>query len=192
VVQVTPASVPMAFEASASKIVPLVPAVEGAPAAGFVVGGITADPATVEVVGPARALGALSEAITEPVSVEGAVTTLSSTVNVGVEDPALRVRGVRTARVTVAIAAATAEWTVTRVPVQARHATRALTVDPPFVTLTVRGPRGALRATAEQFDAFVDTGSLGAGRYQLPVRVVPPAGVGVERVEPANAGVTIR
>ena len=103
VVQVAPASVSMAFEPSASKVVPVVPSVDGDPAAGFRVGAVTSEPATVEVVGPASALGTLSEAITEPVSVAGASASVSETVNVGVGNQALRLRGVKTARVTVGV-----------------------------------------------------------------------------------------
>src|SRR5262245_34562503 len=50
VVQVTPSAVAMAFEPSASKQVPVVPAVDGLPAPGYVVGAKTADPPSVEVI----------------------------------------------------------------------------------------------------------------------------------------------
>src|SRR5450755_4038763 len=44
VVQVTPSAIAMAFEASASRQVPVVPAVDGRPAPGYIVGLRTADP----------------------------------------------------------------------------------------------------------------------------------------------------
>ena len=50
----------MTFEPSVTKIVPVVPTVEGEPADGFVVGTVTAEPSTVEVVGPASALARLT------------------------------------------------------------------------------------------------------------------------------------
>ena len=56
------------------------------------VGTVTADPATVEVVGPASAVAALTEAITEPVSIAGASDRSTETVNVGVADPSVRLR----------------------------------------------------------------------------------------------------
>ena len=52
VVQITPPAIAIAFERSASRQVPVVPAVDGRPAPGFVVGGKIADPKMVEVVGP--------------------------------------------------------------------------------------------------------------------------------------------
>lgn len=103
VVQVTPSSVPMGFEPSASKTVRVVPEVEGNPAAGFAIGTVTAVPATVEVVGPASLVKGLNEAMTEPVSVEGAQATVSEMVTVAVADPAVRLREPVAARVTVEI-----------------------------------------------------------------------------------------
>src|SRR5712692_9360779 len=55
VVQVTPSAVAMAFEPSASREVPVVPAFDGRPAPGYVVGPMTAEPKTVEVIGPESA-----------------------------------------------------------------------------------------------------------------------------------------
>jgi hypothetical protein len=106
VVQITPSSVPMVFEPSMSKIVRIVPGVEGEPRAGFATGGVSVEPATVEIVGPVTAVMRLTEAITEPVSVAGAGAPVTDTVNVGVADPTVRLRVPTTARVTVAVSAA--------------------------------------------------------------------------------------
>jgi len=101
VVQVNPSTVVMTFEPSAAKIVPVVPNVEGDPAEGFLIGTITADPATVEVLGPVSVLARLTEAITEPVTVTGASAPVAETVTIGVADPAARLRTPQTARVVV-------------------------------------------------------------------------------------------
>ncbi len=104
VVQVTPSSIALFFEQSSSKIVPVLPVLEGQPADGFIVDKVTADPGKVEIVGPASALKALTSAVTEAVSVEGATKDVIESVTVGPADPAVRLRGPQTtARVTVAI-----------------------------------------------------------------------------------------
>jgi len=64
---------------------------------------VTADPAKVDIVGPASALKALTSAVTEAVSVEGARATVIESVTVGPSDPSVRLRGPQTARVTVTI-----------------------------------------------------------------------------------------
>lgn len=192
VVQVTPSSVSMKFERSTSKKVPVVPGYEGEPADGFVVGTVRADPATVDIVGATSALASITEAITEPVSVEGKSESFIDTVAVGAPDPSVRLKVPQTARVSVTITAAPVEWTVANVPVQIRNAGRATVVAPRQVTVVARGPRQSSAARAGDFDAFVDVMGLGAGEFELEVRVVPPTRVGVVRVEPENVKVTIR
>jgi YbbR domain-containing protein len=104
VVQVTPSSMAMTFELSDTKQVGISPVVEGQPADGFEVRRITVDPAVVLVAGPATAVRDTKEAITEPVSVANASDTITEVVNVGVSDPAVRLRSAQSVRVTVHIA----------------------------------------------------------------------------------------
>ena len=104
VVQVTPSSLAITFETSATKAVSISPILEGQPADGFEVRRIIADPAVVIVAGPATAVRETDEAITEPVSVANASDTVTEIVNVGVADPAVRLRSAQSVRVTVQIA----------------------------------------------------------------------------------------
>jgi YbbR domain-containing protein len=104
VVQVTPSSMAITFENSATKAVTISPVVEGQPAEGYEVQRVTTDPAAVIVAGPATAVRDTREAITEPVSVANASSTVTETVNVGVADPAVRLQSAQSVRVTVHIA----------------------------------------------------------------------------------------
>lgn len=103
VVLVTPSSLSITFEPSASKQVAVSPVVEGEPAAGFEVRQVTSEPPMVVVSGPTTAVRATNEAITEPVSVAGAASTVTEVVNVGVADPAVHLRSAEAVRVTVTI-----------------------------------------------------------------------------------------
>src|SRR5713226_8979648 len=67
VTQVVPASVAIRFEPSATRVVTVQPSVEGEPAPGFIVGDMSSQPKTVEVVGPESLLRHVTETITEPV-----------------------------------------------------------------------------------------------------------------------------
>jgi len=192
VVQVTPSSLSMRFEPSSSKEVPVVPGVEGEPAPGYVIGTVTAVPPTVRVLGPAGALELLTEAITEPVSVAGAAGPVIEEVNVGSPDPSVRLGSVETVRVTVNITAAPVEWSVSGVAVQVRNANRPVQLLTRQVTVHARGPRGERGTGAIGFDASIDVTGLRPGQYDLPIRIVPPTGVGVVRAEPAQARVRIR
>lgn len=193
VVHVSPSNVSIAFERSGSRVVPVVPAVEGEPADGFVVGTVTADPGTVEVVGPVSALSSLTEAITEPVSVSGASTPVKESVTIGVPDPAVRLRQPQSAVVTVNIAAAPVERRFAGVAVTVKPERPGARVTPARVSLVIRGAREVLDTLdASAFEASVDLEGLGQGQFQLPVRVTAPQRLTVVRIEPAQVQVRVR
>jgi YbbR domain-containing protein len=192
VVQVNPSTVSMTFERSGSKMVPIVPTVEGDPASGFVVGTVSANPSTVEVLGPVSVLARLTQAITEPVSVTGASAPTTETVNIGVADSAARLRTPQTAKVDVAITPAPVEWSVGDIAVKPRNAHGQVQVTPSQITAWVRGPREAMTADGNMFDATVDVDGLKPGQFELPVIIVAPARVGVVRLEPAEVKVRVR
>jgi YbbR domain-containing protein len=192
VVQVNPSTVSMTFEPSGNKVVPVVPSVEGEPADGFVVGTVTAEPSTVEVLGPVSVLSKLTQAITEPVTVTDASAPVTETVNIGVADAAVRLRQPQTARVAVTIAPAPVEWSVSDIAVTPRNVHGRVQVIPTRITAWVRGPREAMTSDSTMFEASVEVEGLQAGDHQLPVTVVAPARVGVVRLEPAEVKVRIR
>ena len=194
VVQVVPATVPVSLEpVGAPLVVRVVPDIEGRPAAGFAVGRITAVPATVEVVGPAGRLAGLTEALTEPVPIEGASGRVRETVTVGVADPVVRLRTPGAAVVTVEIVAAPLERTLQAVPVRAGESRRAVSVEPATVRVDVLGPRGPVQALdATAVEAIVDLAGLQPGRYNLPVTVESSAVIGVTRIDPSRVTVTVR
>ncbi|MGE0592961.1 MAG: YbbR-like domain-containing protein [Vicinamibacterales bacterium] len=103
VVQLMPATVPLVFELSENKVVPVVPQVEGEPATGFMRVSLVVEPAMVAITGPASAVREVTEAITEPVSVAGATSTVLDTATVGVTDPSVRLVTPQAARVSVVI-----------------------------------------------------------------------------------------
>ena len=103
VTQVVPSTIALTLDASGSRVVPIVPEIRGAPAAGFVAGVVGVEPATVQVVGPESRLRDLTEAMTEPIDVTGVSTPLRRMVTVGVDDPSLRLATPGAARVTIAV-----------------------------------------------------------------------------------------
>ena len=118
VVQVAPSNLYMTFEPSATKVVPVVPEVEGEPAPGFEIGTVTAEPSTVEIVGPTSAVAAMTSAITEPISAAGASSPITESVTVGVSDPSVRLTEPEPVRVVINVSPARREWAVANVPVK--------------------------------------------------------------------------
>ncbi len=189
VMQINPSNLSIAFEESATKVVPVVPQLDGDPADGFIVGTVASDPPTVAVAGAASAVARLMSAMTEPVSLAGATALIEDTVNIGVSDPGVRLVSPASARVSVEISPAPVEWAVT---IRVAAAGSAARVEPSEVTVHVRGPREARASGAGDFQASVDTEGLQAGLFQLPVQVTPPSRVGVVRVEPSTVRVRVQ
>ena len=195
VAQVVPGTLAIALEKSASRIVPIVPPVEGEPAPGYVVGRITSDPPTVEIHGPESRVRRLAEAITEPVTVAGARERVRDVVTVGVADAALRLAQPQSATVVVEIAPAPVEREIDAVPVRWRNLGTGFRaqVSPSTARVTVRGRKEALTGVgADTIDAFVDLAGLGPGRYNLRVQTDPSQNFGVSAVSPQVVDVTIK
>jgi YbbR domain-containing protein len=190
VVQISPSNIPVTLESSATKTIPVVPELDGDPRDGYVVGTVTSSPATVEVSGPASAVERLTRAITEPVAIAGATDTVNETVNIGVDDPAVRLVSPVAARVTVNVMPAPVEWAVSAIPVQPQKGEAE--ISPGSVTIFVRGPREARNWSASEYRASVDVEGLRPGTFLLPVQVTPPARVGVINVEPPTVRVRIK
>jgi YbbR domain-containing protein len=193
VTQVTPSAVAIRFEPSATRIVPVKPSVEGDPASGFIVGEISSDPPTVEVIGPESVLRRVTEAITEPVWVGSARSDVRSSVIVGIADPGVRVKTARTAVVTVKIAPAP-EQRVLNVPVRARNLSSGLSsrIAPPTVKVRVRGTKEAVNKLRDtSIVAYVDLEGIAEGDYGLPVRLEPPASVGLDQLDPTMVSIHV-
>ncbi|MCU1381615.1 MAG: hypothetical protein JWL71_312 [Acidobacteria bacterium] len=194
IVQVLPSAVTMGFEPSASREVPIVPAVDGRPAPGFVIGPLSSEPRRAEVIGPDSAVKRATEVVTEPVSVAGATTHVKQTVIIGLLDPALRLKSARSAMVTVQILPAPLERTLRNQPVHLRNLGPNLQAEavPTGVDLTVRGNRDSLgRVAADDVTAFVDLAGLGPGQYSLTVHADSSRDAGVTRVNPDSVQVRI-
>jgi YbbR domain-containing protein len=195
VLQVTPSTISLELERSARRMLKVVPAVEGEPAPGFVIGPVTTDPGQVEVIGPESHIKDLTSATTEPVLVSGAREAVEDVVTVGVSDSTVRLLTAQDATVKVQILPAPIERELSGVPIRWRSLGQGLTarVQPSWVTVVVRGRRDALEATqAESVSAFVDLAGLGPGQYNLRVQFDPTQSFGVGTAEPAAVQVTIK
>ena len=192
VMQVNPSTIAMVFEPSGSRQVPVVPSLDGKPAPGYVVGRVTTEPETVEIVGPRSAVVRAAEAITEPVDISGAAHPVTETVTVGLLDPSLRLKTPRAATVVVQVVPGSEERTLQRQPVHLRGLGPQLSAEaiPNTVDVMLRGSREALSDVREA-SAYVDVSGLGVGDYTLPVRADASPEAGVTHVDPPTVLVRV-
>jgi len=196
VAQVMPPSISLSLEKSVRRTVPIMPATDGDPAPGFVVGRISAEPATVQVVGPESHVRKVAAATTEPVEIDGKSERVRDVVTVGVLDSSVRLaEPPLSATVVIEIWPAPIERDVGGVPVRSRNLAQGLVprVVPAVVRVSIRGQRDVLgRIRPDTIDAFVDLAGLGPGLYNLRVQVDPSEEVGVGAVTPSVVAVTIK
>jgi hypothetical protein len=164
----------------------------GRPATGFENAGVTSDPAEVRVAGPRSRVREIESAFTEPVSVEGATTSASESVGVGLEDPLLRLEGGGRVRVTARVQEVQETRRFDGLGVEVRG--RAGRTSPGRVSVSVAGPASQVRALAAgDVRAFVTVPSAGKLPARLPVAVELASGrPGVSVVETRPAQVALR
>lgn len=191
VVKINPAIITLDFERTLQKIVPIRPRLIGRPAPGREVAEIVAEPAEVRIAGPKSRVQEVESAFTEPVSVEGAEVNVADEVNIGIEDPLLRIEGSPRVHVTARIREAQEKRAFEGLTIGVRGG--AATVQPARIRVVLEGPAAALaRVAAAHVRPYVDVGRLqGPRRMAVAVELVPgQTGVTLHHVEPAQVSVT--
>jgi len=92
VVQIEPSQVRITFDRSATRSVEVRPRVIGSLVTGYRITDVNADPAQINIVGPAHRVEHVSDAITDPVDATGVVGSATFTTHAYVTDPLVRVQ----------------------------------------------------------------------------------------------------
>jgi len=191
VVKITPAILTMNFERTIEKIVPIRPRLLGRPGPGFEVAEIVSEPAEVHIAGPKSRVQELESAFTEPVSVEGAKATVTDSVNIGLDDPFLRLQGVSRAQVTARVRDVHEKRVFDALRISVRGGPAQ--VRPALARVSLSGPASRLREVGpEDVRPYVtlDDAQGGARRLRLSVEIAPGhPEVTLEGVEPAEVSV---
>lgn len=188
IVKITPSLLTLNLEHSLEKTLPVRPRILGRPAPGYEVVEVRSEPAQVRVLGPKSRVQEIESAFTEPVSVEGLDTTVEETVNVGLEDPLLRLEDASEVKVIAKIREVQAQRTFDALPLGARGQPASLGAA--TVRVVVGGPASVVEhLSPDDVRPYVNVPSGLAGERKLPVAVeISPghAGAGVVATVPAE------
>lgn len=193
VVKITPSLLTLNFERTVEKVVPIRPRLLGRPKPGYEVAEVTCEPVEARVAGPKSRVQDVESAFTEPVSVEGAESDVVDTVNIGLEDPLLRLHGTSRVRVTAHVRQVQEKRVFEALPVGVRGA--AAQARPATVRVVLAGPAALLdrMAAADVLPYVTVTGEKPAARLPVEVELSPGhAEVSVVQVEPAEVAVRPR
>jgi YbbR domain-containing protein len=187
VVKIAPSLLTLRLESTRQKSVPVRPRLVGRPALGYEVDEVTSEPAEVRVAGPRSRVQQAESAFTEPVSLDGEDHTVQSWVNVGLEDPQLRLEGASRVRVTIRLR----EARETRVLEDLQVAARGLParVEPSRVAVVVSGPRRQLQTLdPAAVHPYVElaAGAPGPTRVTPSVELAPAGDLAVVETRPAE------
>jgi YbbR domain-containing protein len=101
VVQIEPSQVRLSFDRRATRTVEVRPRVIGSLVTGYHIANVTADPTTINIVGPEHRVDEAGDAITDPVDATGVVGSATFTTHAYVTDPLVRVQKPEPIHVTV-------------------------------------------------------------------------------------------
>ncbi|MPZ23552.1 MAG: hypothetical protein GEU28_08395 [Dehalococcoidia bacterium] len=172
---------------------PVVPAVGGVPAPGFVISGVTVDPATVVILAPLDVLEQDLVVTTEPIVITDQATDTDVTVNLvlpqGVSSQTSEVT------VTVELEALLSEATVGLAPTFINvPGDQTPTTTTSIINVQVRGDLATLTSLQESpgvISAVVDLAGLDPGTYTLPVEIELPDGMELVSANPEMITVTL-
>ena len=186
VVKVTPSILTLNFEHTLEKDVPVRPRLLGRPAPGYEVAEVTSDPARVRIAGPRSRVQEIESAFTEPVSLEAARETVTDSVNIGLEDPVLRLSGGTRVRVTARIREEHARKGLPGLALEVRGGTAQ--ARPRSVRVEISGPVSVLKdLDPARVRPYVTITRDGLERAVVAVELLPGlAGVAVVETSPAE------
>jgi YbbR domain-containing protein len=177
-----------------SRTVPIRPLLIGAPAAGFEVGTVTADPSVVTLRGAPGVLAAIGEVLTEPISLAGSDATLQATGTLVLPEGArLADPGAAEPTIVVQIRETVATRTLLLGLVcQGAPSGSACLPRVQQVAATVRGTVSELDAIDPGgLTATLDVTGLGSGDHLVQPTVTLPQGVTLVTMSPISVTVTI-
>jgi YbbR domain-containing protein len=191
VVKISPASLTLNMERTLEKVVPVRPRLLGRPAPGFEVAELLSEPSEVRIAGPKSRVQEVESAFTEPLSVDGARSTVVDQLNIGLDDAVLRIQGSPRVKVTARVQEAEARRSFEGLAVEGRGG--AASLRPARVRVVLSGPPKLLGdVQPEQVRPFVDLRGASAGAAEVAVELVPAVpGVTVRAVEPPRVTVGV-
>ena len=180
------------FTNKQSRTLPVNPIVTGAPAPGFRIAGIEADPLVVSVEGDAEQLTALTQADTAPVAIFGATRDVTATVALALP-PGVVPLEATAVTVVVHVEPETETRTFTSgFRLDGRDPSLGYVLSDESVLLTLFGSVADLdRLSAAPLVVGVSVAGLGPGAHRVPVVPVLPAGVTVAAISPETVTVIV-
>jgi YbbR domain-containing protein len=182
----------LVFTNGQTRSIPVVANVTGTPGPGFEIASITVNPLVMPVEGDQDDLVALPRLDTEPISVNGATSTIDRTIELALPAGVRAVAG-STVRVVITLRPVTATRNFSAgIVLSGARSDRTYDLSVDRVIVTVGGSVADLdRLEGRTFDVRAEVGGLGTGNHVVPLVANLPAGLALVATSPATVDVVV-
>lgn len=193
VTHLAPSVITVELERLTVKKVGLLPVIQGAPAAGYLIDEITLEPKEVDVRGPERLLSGLSRLRTEPVDVTNLIKSATIPTKLALTDVSLSLVEPVSIKAHLKIREKIVTRPFKRIPVEAVNAVNEFVLYPKNVELLIRGPLNTMTelVTGKGLSVVLDLEGLTPGWHRRQVEVKAPENMAVLKVRPKTVRVKV-
>lgn len=197
VLSIEPSRFGITLERVGKSSVPVEPAIEGTPSAGYELAGVDVSPASIAVSGPESVLRRVKRVSTETISIAGKTEDFTVAADVDSPDPALQI--VENAEVSVRIRIVRSQQAIefASVPVTVIPHPERASVDPSRVKVMLTGHKSELaQIRPTQLLVIANVTGLGSGQHVLSAIVRMPdsirSKISSAKITPEKVTVTLR
>jgi len=171
VLRINPSRIRLRIEEVINRLIPVTARFEGEPEFGYKVSGTNVIPSKVQIRGPQSAVASVAQAITDSIDVSQIRGAHSETVNVGVDNSAVRIMGAKTVQVSFNVSEIDDVYTM-RLPISIGESQYQIRFNPKIVRIDLLGPKSFLmQIKNDQIQVVLDVAGLQKGVYELTPRV---------------------
>jgi YbbR domain-containing protein len=173
VLRITPSRVDLKIEQAVTRLVSVVPRVEGRLPEGYAMTKTVVVPPQVEIMGPQSAVASISSVTTDPIDLALLKGDHTERVNITVENSAVRLARVKEANVSFSISEITDLITLRQIPVTVTGTERIVKLIPKVVRVDLLAPKSLMpKLSEEQVKAVIQLDGLKPGIYELTPQII--------------------
>ncbi len=166
-ININPSYISVQLEKKVSKQLKVTVPYIGEPAKGYIALEPATEPASIELTGAASVIQAVTELRTKPIDISHADESFKKEIPLDLADNALIQTSDPIIVVTIPIQQRLVTKTVDNIPIQVWNASSGVTIEPPQISVTIKGPFESLsnKAIVDQIYSFIDLKGLQKGVY---------------------------
>lgn len=193
VLHVSPSFITLQVEKELVKTLPVSVVFSGEPASGFYVAGIQPDPAEVTLKGPRSLLAPHQKVFTHPIDLTTVAETFKKQVTLNLPENLQVVSGKEIVTVEIRIQEEMASRTIENVPIQVKCADKSFQLDPPTMSIEVKGPVHELQQVevGKNIVVSIDLTGMKPGKHTVRASINLPVDFALAGASPEYFQVTI-